>query len=172
MSTEGLSLDWRTLVSTLSDNIRQVDMLIASLEKSELSDNADIAEFVSALHLVKSDISVVYDSACSVLIRAMKSLPEMVLTDGTKIEKRAASDRKKWQHETLAQNVASRINDMAVDMETGEVVLTPQDMMVKMLDYCAPSYWRVKELAKIGINADKFCDVAESKESIIVRRAK
>jgi hypothetical protein len=45
-------------------------------------------------------------------------------------------------------------------------------MMIKMLDYCAPSYWRVKELAKIGINADKFCDVSESKESIIVRRAK
>lgn len=164
--------DWQALVETLRGDIRQVDLLIASLEKSDSLDHNDVAELVSSLHLVKGDIAVVYDSACNVLIRAMKSVPEMTLSDGTKIEKRAAADRKKWQHDNIAKNVASRIGDMAVDMETGEIVLTPQDMMVKMLDYCAPSYWRVKELAKIGINADKFCDVAESKESIIVRRAK
>lgn len=169
MDNNVVSPNWRPLVEEIQTQINTIDRLIATFDAVEKD---EVAEFVSALHALKADISVVYDSACAVLVRAMKSVPEMVLSDGTKIEKRAASDRKKWQHDALAKNVASRIGDMAVDMETGEVVLTPQDMMVKMLDYCAPSYWRVKELAKIGINADKFCDVAESKESIIVRRAK
>ena len=169
MDNKVVSPDWRPLVEEIQTQINLIDRQIAAFD---VADKDEVAEFVSALHALKADMSVVYDSACAVLVRSMKSVPEMVLSDGTKIEKRAASDRKKWQHDALAKNVASRIGDMAVDMETGEVVLTPQDMMVKMLDYCAPSYWRVKELAKIGINADKFCDVSESKESIIVRRAK
>lgn len=169
MDNKVVSPDWRPLVEEIQTQINLIDRQIDAFD---IADKDEVAEFVSALHALKAEMSVVYDSACAVLVRSMKSVPEMVLSDGTKIEKRAASDRKKWQHDALAKNVASRIGDMAVDMETGEVVLTPQDMMVKMLDYCAPSYWRVKELAKIGINADKFCDVSESKESIIVRRAK
>jgi hypothetical protein len=171
MTEEGNSPDWRSIVDAIREMISAADMMTHELSESG-ADMSVIAEYVSALHAVKADVSIVYDSACSSLSKAMNSVPEMVLSDGTKIEKRAAADRKKWQHENIAQNVASRISDMAVDLETGEVVMTPQDMMVKMLDYCAPSYWRVKELAKIGINADKFCDVSESKESIIVRRAK
>jgi hypothetical protein len=102
----------------------------------------------------------------------MGSLPEFITTDGSKVEKRAGNDRKKWRHEELAQNIASRLSDMSVDMSTGEITMTPQEMVVKLLDYCAPSYWRVKELAKIGISADKFCEVEEKEASIIVRKAK
>lgn len=171
MTSEGNTPNWRSVVDELNAKLGAADAMMSELKNSG-ADMNEIAEYVSALHLIKGDIAIVYDTACGVLSSAMSSVPEMLLSDGTKIEKRAAADRKKWQHENIAQNVASRISDMAVDLETGEVVMTPQDMMVKMLDYCAPSYWRVKELAKIGINADKFCDVSESKESIIVRRAK
>lgn len=171
MTSEGNTPDWRSIVDELNSKLNAADAMMSEMRNSD-ADMNEIAEYVSALHAVKANIALIYDSACGVLGSVMKSVPEMVLSDGTKIEKRAAADRKKWQHENIAQNVASRISDMAVDLETGEVVMTPQDMMVKMLDYCAPSYWRVKELAKIGINADKFCDVSESKESIIVRRAK
>ncbi len=171
MTSEGTTPNWRSVVDELNLQISAADSIVSEMKNSG-ADMKEFAEYVSVLHFVKGDFSILYDSACAALGASMKAVPEMILNDGTKIEKRAAADRKKWQHETLAQNVASRISDMAVDMETGEVVLTPQDMMVKMLDYCAPSYWRVKELAKIGINADKFCDVSESKESIIVRRAK
>ena len=171
MANEGTTPNWRSIVDELNEKISAADAVVSEMKNSG-TDMNEMAEYVSALHLAKANMGIAYDFACSALSASMSSVPEMVLSDGTKIEKRAAADRKKWQHDNLAQNVASRISDMAVDMETGEVVLTPQDMMVKMLDYCAPSYWRVKELAKIGINADKFCDVSESKESIIVRRAK
>ena len=171
MANEGTTPNWRSIVDELNEKISAADAVVSEMKDSG-TDMNEMAEYVSALHLAKANMGIAYDFACSALSASMSSVPEMVLSDGTKIEKRAAADRKKWQHDNLAQNVASRSSDMAVDLETGEVVLTPQDMMVKMLDYCAPSYWRVKELAKIGINADKFCDVSESKESIIVRRAK
>jgi hypothetical protein len=41
-----------------------------------------------------------------------------------------------------------------------------------MLDFVQPSYWRVKELAKFGINADNYCEVGDYKTNIIVRKAK
>jgi hypothetical protein len=39
-----------------------------------------------------------------------------------------------------------------------------------MLNYCAPSYWKIKELQKLGINADNYCEVGQLKTSIIVRK--
>ena len=41
---------------------------------------------------------------------------------------------------------------------------------MKLLDYLQPSYWRIKELSKLGINADQYCEVGELKTSIIVRK--
>jgi len=133
---------------------------------------SSIADAVVGVHSLKAEMSVLYDDVCQNMINKMNNVPEVTASDGSLIEKKGGSDRKKWDHEGLAKNVASRINDMAVDLDTGEVVMTPQDMMMKMLDFAAVSYWRVKELAKIGVSADNFCEVSETKTNIIVRKAK
>ena len=52
----------------------------------------------------------------------------------------------------------------------GEMVLSPREMMVQFLDYLQPSYWRVGELNKIGLNPDNYCNSSEPKISVIVRR--
>jgi len=57
-------------------------------------------------------------------------------------------------------------------MDTGEVLKSPREIAMDMVTYCAPSYWRVKELNKIGINPDNYCEVGELKTSIIVRKPK
>ena len=57
-------------------------------------------------------------------------------------------------------------------MDTGEVLYSQQEIVAKLLDFVQPSYWRVKELQKIGIDADLYCEVGETKTSIIVRKAK
>jgi len=54
-------------------------------------------------------------------------------------------------------------------METGEVLKTPKEMVEQMIEFCGISYWRVKELSKIGINADNYCEVGEPKTNIIIR---
>jgi hypothetical protein len=43
-------------------------------------------------------------------------------------------------------------------------------MAMQMLDYLAPSYWRVGKLNEIGLNADLYCEPSEPKTSVIVRK--
>ena len=92
-------------------------------------------------------------------------------SNGQVIEKKVASERKGWKHEDLANEVLRRLNEMSVDMDTGEVAMSSHEIAVKLLDYVQPSYWRVIELSKLGINADQYCEVGELKTSVIVRKA-
>jgi hypothetical protein len=55
-------------------------------------------------------------------------------------------------------------------MDKGEVIMKSIEIAMKRLDYVLPSYWRIKELSKLGINADQYCEVGELKTSIIVRK--
>lgn len=151
-------------------SIMELDKVFAELASS--SDVPSVCDALVKANMLKQNVSVAYDSMCHLAGQVMGDLGEYVLPDGSTVEKRFGNDRKKWQHKELAQHIASRLSDMSVDMSTGEIVMSPQDMVVKLLDYCAPSYWRVKELAKIGISADKFCEVEEKDASIIVRKAK
>lgn len=102
----------------------------------------------------------------------MDQQSEMLAGDGTKIEKKGDVNRTGWKHKDLANEVVSRLSEMAIDRSTGEVMLSSQEMAMKMLDYIQPSYWRIKELGTLGINADNFSKVGEYKESIIVRKVK
>jgi hypothetical protein len=169
MTTKGIEA-WEQAVKEANRALLELERAFAEL--AEDKDVATVCNAVVEAHLIKQSMSVAYDSICHIVDGVMGTLPEFITTDGTKVEKRVGNDRKKWKHEELAQNIASRLSDMSVDMSTGEITMTPQEMVVKLLDYCAPSYWRVKELAKIGISADKFCEVEEREASIIVRKAK
>lgn len=169
MTIEGTEA-WKQALQEANRALLRLDEIF-----SELANSGDVATVCEALveaHLLKQSTSIAYDSMCHAAGKVMGSLPEYILPDGSKVEKRAGNERKKWKHEELAKNIASRLNDMSIDMSTGEITMSPQEMVVKLLDYCAPSYWRVKELAKIGISADKFCEVEEKEESVIVRKAK
>ena len=158
---------------------------IDDFEKSLLSLDRSISEFskekpsmqeacesLVLLNRLKVDFVIVYDQLAKIVSEAMGDIPEIILSDGSKVEKRSAADRKSWMHTELAHEVARRIQDIAVDLDTGERVMSVEDMIVKVFDYVQPSYWRVKALGEIGVSADKFCEVGESKESIIVRKAK
>jgi hypothetical protein len=57
-------------------------------------------------------------------------------------------------------------------MDSGEIIMTAQDMVVKLLDYAAISYWRVGKLGELGINPDHYCEQGDYRTSIIVREAK
>jgi hypothetical protein len=172
MSTDASTYEqWQEQLTQISSALIDLEKQFVALSENDV-DISKLADAIVGLHSLKADISVVYDGACKIMIDKMGDIPEVNLEGGHKVEKKSGADRKSWNHAELAKNVASRINDMAVDMDTGEVVMTPQDMMVKMFEFAAVSYWRVKELSKIGISADNFCEVGEAKTNIIVRKAK
>lgn len=158
-------------IGNFEKSLMALDEAITKLEASE-APIEDICCMISDLNRIKTDVGIVYNSLAVRVSEVMGEIPEFTLPDGTKIEKKSGSDRKSWQHDPLIREVARRLQDISIDLETGERTMSTEDMIIKILDFVQPSYWRVKALNEIGISADKFCEVGETKENIIVRKAK
>lgn len=158
------------------ENVALLRQAIVNLDKAisefiESSPPADeVATVLLQLNLAKGDLGMIYDSVASGLSGMIKDKEVLSLDGGAQIEKRSSYDRKGWQHKELANAVVDRIVRMSVDMDTGEVTKSASDIALDIMKYCAPSYWRVKELSSIGINADNYCEVGQLKTSIIVRK--
>jgi hypothetical protein len=141
------------------------DSVVADLKTD---DPEILAETLISLDKTKKEISELLDRTREVLVQLMGELPELQY-NGFVLEKKNGSPRKSWDHKALTEIVSNRIIDMSVDMDTGEIIKTPQEMLTEILEYTGISYWRVKELSKIGINADQYCEVGEPKTNIIIR---
>jgi hypothetical protein len=122
------------------------------------------------LNLAKRDLGTVYDFVANRFGEMMDKESAVPLGGNAIIEKKSSYERKAWQHKDLAKAVVDRLSQMAVDMDTGEVVKSPEDIAMELMTYCAPSYWRIKELNNIGINPDMYCETGQLKTSIIVRK--
>jgi len=149
-------------------DLYEVDALLEKYIQT-VPDVAEAAEMLIQLNMVKRDIAVIYDSFAGKIGTLMGNIGEVETQSGATIEKKSAVERKKWMHPELASAVAERLTDMSVDMDTGERVMTPAQMVQKLLDYAAVSYWRVGKLGELGINPDIYCEQGETKTSIIVR---
>ena len=156
------------LMKTIMDTEDDLNVFLASNPSAD-----ELADAVVALHSLKNAFGDVYGLFSTQVMNVLqKSNIEEMDAQGGKIEIKTSSDRKKWDHDKLINEVGRRLIQSSVDMSTGEVVLSTEDLLKKVLDYIQPSYWRVKELSKIGINADNYCEVGDYKTSIIVRKAK
>jgi len=161
----------------IADRIEQLRSLVAELDadltRNESGLDAPVACAILAdLNMLKRDLSSAYDTWSYYVAKVMGTTESFVLEDGTEIEKKSSYDRKAWDHKALASAVSDKLVKMSIDMDTGEVLKSPQEIALDMVTYCAPSYWRVKELNKIGINPDNYCETGDLKTSIIVRKPK
>ena len=133
-------------------------------------DQQDACSILFELNMVKRDVSVIYDDFSMAVGEMIDNNAEVKIAGKGLIEKKSSYERRAWQHKDLASAVASKLSRMAIDMDTGEVIKTPEEVAIQILDYVQPSYWRVKELSNIGINADNYCETGNLKTSIIVRK--
>jgi hypothetical protein len=147
--------------------VMALDEILAEYVNSE-PDPTEAADLFLELNLAKRDISYVYSSVEGRLISLLTE-DVVSLRDGAEIERKIASSRTKWQHKEIASAVIGRIVRSSIDMDTGEVVLNPTDVAMKMLDYVQPSYWRATKLGEIGINPDMYCE-SEVRTNIVVRK--
>jgi hypothetical protein len=148
-------------------------ILVLDTAISEFIEDAspeDAATALLSLNIAKGEVATCYDYLSGAVARIMGSESEIPLPGGATVEKKYANSRTAWQHKDLAATVARRIADLSVDMDTGEVLLTAEEMVVQLLDFVQPSYWRVKELQRINVNPDEYCETGETKTSIIVRK--
>ncbi|CAB4156721.1 hypothetical protein UFOVP658_124 [uncultured Caudovirales phage] len=156
-------------VANIRRAIMELDAALSEYINSS-PEKEDAANVLLNLNLAKSDMGIVYDSFSHHFSSMINDKDILNLENGAQIEKKSSYDRKGWQHKELASAVVDKIIKMSVDMDTGEIVKTPQDVALDLMKYCAPSYWRIKELSSIGINADNYCEVGQLKTSVIVRK--
>jgi len=159
----------------VSDFRKSILKLYDSLEEYQKSDdvNPDTAgQVLLQINLAKRDLSTVYDSFSKFFSDLMDREDSILLnlSGGAIIEKKNAYDRKGWQHKELASAVVDRIIQSSIDMDTGEVLKSTKEIALDLMTYCAPSYWRIKELSALGINADNYCESGELKTNIVVRK--
>jgi hypothetical protein len=161
-----------------SEKLEKIKAAIAALD-DELGayfasnpDKEEACELLVELNYIKGDVSYLYDKSSRAVGNLMDEADVVTLDSGASIQKKSAYTRKAWNHKGLTNAVAGKIVQMSVNMDTGEVFKSPYEIASEILTYCAPSYWRVTELNKIGINADNYCEVGELQTSIIVRKPK
>lgn len=154
-------LDFRRSLMELGANLEKI---IATGDQQLIVDALVIA------HAIKADTGLVFQQYQHKIADHLPLNDDIYASNGQLIEKRMSNDRKGWQHDRLIDEVYRRLSELSVDMDTGEVVMSSRDIALKILDFVQPSYWRVKELSKLGINADQFCEVGELKTSISIRK--
>lgn len=168
-------------MSFIEDIVSELEALDAAMlnldtkiSKAALSnpEYKDVAQAMFRVYMAKANMAIIYDSVASILDNAMADVPEVNLENGTKIEKKVASDRRAWKHADLANEIARRLIMTNIDIDTGETQKSTEELITELLRFLQPSYWRVKELSTIGVNADNYCEVLEPKTSIIVRKPK
>jgi len=123
-----------------------------------------------ALNELKKELSMVYESYAAKLAHRMESEQSTIVTleSGAEIKCMTSAPRKKWDNQNLVSVVYDRLKSSSVDMDTGEVGLSDREIVIKLLDYLSPSYWRVKALNELGINADMYCETGEPKTNIAI----
>lgn len=163
-------MDFET-IKEIRKLITKLDAEIGEVVRSSPSAEA-AGELLSEVNFLKRDLAVVYDSLSAAMPKIMGSIQKLMLPDGTEIEQKSGYERRGWKHSEIGSAVADRLTKLAVDLDTGEITKTPRQIAMEMLDFCAPSYWRIKELNKIGIDADQYCETGELRTSIIVRKPK
>lgn len=158
------------VLSTLTGAVLAADRYALDVRKSDIPPSLEeIVDAVTAVHAARDSLKATFDTLCQVLDPLMCDNDEVRSSAGVLIEKKWSKPRKAWRHQDLASVVARRIRDLSVDQETGEVLMSPEEQIVALIRYAAPSYWRVKELQTLGIDADGYCETSESTASIIVR---
>lgn len=127
-------------------------------------------EHLVMLNKVKKDIADIYDSYATKMVERMQSekATDVKLDSGIELKCKSGAPRKSWDNENLLKVVYDRIQSSSVDMDTGEMMLSQEEIILKLLDYIQPSYWRVGALNEIGINADQYCEVGETKTNIAI----
>ena len=145
-----------------ADELRQSDSVSAQ----------ELSEMVYELSQFKSQLNMIYNEVCQTATQKMLDGQAVILNTGYTVEKTWDKNRKGWQHKDLASVVAEKIQSSAVDMDTGELVMSTKEMITALLDYVQPSYWRVTALSNIGIDADDFCQAGEPEPKISIRKTK
>lgn len=159
-------------VEALGSMLRHLDRLTLYSSEDEIENVQKAVETLLALSNAKASLRDSYIAYETVVAEAMGDTYQIDLPGGAVAQRMEGAPRKAWDHKRLARDVAQRIVQSSMDFDTGEILMTREEMIEAMLRYAAPSYWRVKQLKELGIDADTYCDLGEPKISVVIKQRK
>lgn len=149
------------------NQVSEIRKLLVEIEGiASTSDDLElVATTVAQLEDLKKDLKMVKESVDSQFFNLMGDEPE-IMASGKRVSVAWSTPRKAWQHKDLLDTVKERIKQLSIDLDTGEVHLTVDEMADRVLQYAHVDYWRVKELKELDINPDRFCTLGEEKKTV------
>jgi hypothetical protein len=138
----------------------------------EFAENTELLQLATDLHGVKGYVTDLFNELQSILTEHIGFVGVPVVVDGATVEIKSGAPRKSWDHESIISDVSRRIVDSSVDLNTGEITKSPVDMIREALQFAGISYWKVSKLKELHLDADEYCEVGESKKSLVIRRDK
>ena len=159
-------------VRDILESLDTLEGLIVQLSKSDLdSDPKEILEVASSAHQAKGTIGYLYNELQDIITKEYDYFAQPVQIDGATVEIKSGSSRKKWDHAGISDEVARRIVNTSVDIDTGEITKTPLEMLREFTQYMGVSYWKVGQLKELHLDADEYCEVSPPKKNIVIRRS-
>lgn len=159
--------------TNLNNLIRLVEELHFMVES--IPDDAtpeELLQFATDVHELKSAVGFLFADVQDAVVERLDYLADPVPVAGATVEIKGAAPRKKWDHDALINDVSKRIMQASVDLDTGEVTMTTRQMIEAALKCAGVSYWKSGELKKLGLEIDEYCEVGDSKKSLVIRREK
>lgn len=166
----------RAYLDAFQESILQLDVSLSQIRAGQADTWTvqEACEVYGILSNFKAQLSVLINDHENHLIELMSQADTeaVVLESGQAVTKEYSKSRKGWKHKDLAEIVASRIENLAYDIDTGERRMSSSEMIIKLLDYVQPSYWRVVSLSEIGVNADDYCESGDAEPKIRIGKVK
>jgi len=147
--------------------------LIEDIDETGLEgSDQELAEGASLFHAFLDQAKGSYSLFVTEVINRIEYTPVPLEVAGATVEIKGGNTRKKWDHPAAAAEVAKRIMESSIDMDTGERLMDPEAMITELLKYAGVGYWKVKPMESIGLNVDMYCESTEGPKNLIVRRNK
>jgi hypothetical protein len=172
MSTTNSEISAKNVIADFQKQILDLDSFLTEMSSNPDWGLEDVSETYFQISSMKNQMSVLVKQMENLLISKMSDVEAVSVSSGDMIIKEWSKTRKAWQHKELAHAVAERIQNLAIDMDTGERTMDTGQMIEALLDYVQPSYWRVTALSNIGLNADSYCQAGDSEPKIKIEKAK
>lgn len=132
----------------------------------------EIAQASASFHVFLDYVKEATSYVDTEAVTRIEYTPVPIETDFGTVEVLGGSTRKAWDHERLGSVVARRIFESSIDMDTGEQLLSSEEMIKEMMKYVGVSYWRVKALKELGLDADSYCEATEGPRKVKFSRKK
>jgi len=173
MTSETLNKCLLSLAAAVA-NLESFEAYLGDLQDADgvFDDCGDVLEVANILHYLKQKVSYLFDGMQDFVTSNVDPFVAPVSVDGATVEIKSGSPRKAWDHKGLISEVSRRIVDKSIDLDTGERMASPEDMIKEALKYVGVSYWKVNSLKDLHIDADDYCEVGKPTKNLVFRRNK